>query len=67
MRVGEYTGINEISQTFAPKEIKVKETQPKHCQGTLKEMWADKDLVVNLVLIALLWTVCSFTYYLGKF
>ena len=62
-----FSSINEISQSFAPKETKVKEAQPKHCQGTFKELWADKDLVINLVLMALVWTSCSFTYYLGKF
>uniref|UniRef100_A0A7S3MR55 Uncharacterized protein n=1 Tax=Favella ehrenbergii TaxID=182087 RepID=A0A7S3MR55_9SPIT len=39
----------------------------KHCQGTLKELWADKSLVVNLALMSTIWTITSFSFYLGKF
>ena len=39
----------------------------KHCKGTLKELWADKDLVINLFLMSALWSITSFTFYLGKF
>lgn len=39
----------------------------KHTQGTLKELWGDKNTVINLFLMSIIWSVCSFTYYLGKF
>ena len=39
----------------------------KHCEGTLKELWEDKDLVVNLFLLSIIWSITSFTFYLGKF
>ena len=39
----------------------------KHCKGTLKELLEDRDLVVNTLIMSVIWSVTSFTYYLGKF
>ena len=39
----------------------------KHCQGTLRELVQDRDLLINLILMTGVWTITSFTYYLGKF
>ena len=62
-----HSSINDIGQAYAKHEKPSKETHAKHCEGTLKELFTDRDLVVNLFLMAGLWSICSFTYYLGKF
>ena len=58
--------INEISQSFVARE-KTEKVEMKHCKGTLRELWADKDLVINLFIMTGLWSITSFTFYLGKF
>jgi len=39
----------------------------RHTEGTLKELWDEKPLVANVILMSAIWTTCSFTYYLAKF
>ena len=58
--------INDISQGYAAREIKPKAAK-RHTTGTLRELWGDKDLVVNLSLMSAIWTITSFCFYLGKF
>ena len=57
--------IRDISASFASD--KPKKVAPKHCEGTLSELFQDKDLSVNLVIMTFIWTITSFAYYLGKF
>ena len=59
--------INDISSGFSVKEKTEKAPQMKHCEGTLKELWGDKDLAVNLLLMSGIWSITSFAFYLGKF
>lgn len=60
--------INDIAHNgLAKPEEDENIPEMKHTQGTLKELWGDKNTVVNLCLMSVLWSVCSFTYYLGKF
>mmetsp|Transcript_22586 Transcript_22586/g.27927 ORF Transcript_22586/g.27927 Transcript_22586/m.27927 type:complete len:296 (-) Transcript_22586:148-1035(-) len=59
--------VSDISAPFASNEKKPKAPVAKHCQGTLKELWQDKDLVINLFLMSCLWSITSFSFYLGKF
>ena len=39
----------------------------KHGKGTLKEMIADRDLLANLIIMAFIWSITAFAYYLGKY
>ena len=35
----------------------------KHCQGTLRELCAEHELVKNLVFVSLIWAITSFSFY----
>ena len=41
--------------------------EKKHTVGTLKELLEEKDIMVNLFLMAIIWTSCAFSYYLAMF
>ena len=43
------------------------EVEMKHTVGTLKELFAEREIMINLALMTAIWTTCSFTYYLAKF
>lgn len=58
----------DISQSYAKEDMVTTIVEDiKHCQGTLRELWEDKDLVINLVLMSFIWSITSFAFYLGKF
>ena len=48
-------------------EVEQPEQNKKHTTGTLRELWGDKILVINLALMSVLWSTTSFTVYLGRF
>ena len=33
----------------------------------MKELFEEKDIMINLILMAIIWTTCAFTYYLAMF
>ena len=33
----------------------------------MRELWEDQDLVINLIIMSFIWSITSFTFYLGKF
>ena len=35
--------------------------------GTVRELLEEKEIMINLVLMAIIWTTCAFTYYLAMF
>ena len=45
----------------------VRKSTLKTGKGTLSELWKDKDLVVNVAIFTVVWTVTSFNFYLAKF
>ena len=47
-------------------ESKVKESE-QHCKGELTQMLDDKNLMSNLIKLALLWCLVSFMYFLKNF
>ena len=49
------------------KNSVIKSVVQEHGKGTLKELFGDKDLFVNLVVMAFIWSITAFAYYLGKF
>ena len=43
------------------------EEEPRHCRGTLLQLWNDNALLANLVKVSVLWCVTSLCYYLKNF
>jgi len=39
------------------------EDKTKHCQGTIKELFAERAMLKNLLIVSLIWALTSFTFY----
>jgi len=60
--------MTEEGDHLLPKEQSEKpQLKKKHCDGTLKELVADTELLKNLICVTILWTICNVNFFLNKF
>ena len=57
--------IRDISASFEKEDPS--KVVPKHCEGTISELFKEKAIMKNLIFMTFIWTITSFAFYLGKF
>ena len=59
---------NIIFEEENEQEYKLKEdVKTKDNHGDLSELWNDKELVINTIIMVCIWAITSFNYYLMSY
>ena len=67
----QYEALNYSAINSDPDEMLVSKpvlkSEMRHTVGTLKELFEEKEIMLNVAKMTVLWSICSFTYYLAMF
>jgi len=62
-----YSDLNHAQKLTIKFDREITHAEPNKKEGSMKEFIAEKTRVVNLIIMVLNWSVCSFSYYVIGF